>query len=166
VIREQNHYLAPFKVSSKPIFIVMKKVAVAFVIFFLAGWAVRILVPYWESKSLNQELNSRKQAITLLIDAIYQYAETNNGHFPRDLNQLFFIQNAGTAVIVTNYYYNIPQSNRLGNVDDKKIVVAEKDKSFPERSIYYVGLQGKWVVRKKRDEYLRLLTQNGITNAP
>lgn len=141
---------------------VMPKVFVLLVILFIAGWVLRVGMPYQKTRSHTSDDLNREGTINVLLDKLYAAAATNGGRFPSSLAVFGPIQDpAGRTVDLSKYLLNT-NATAAEKMNGERIVIAEDPERF-RPGLYYAGAEGRVVVSWSNPKYRELLSKNGLT---
>jgi hypothetical protein len=140
---------------------------------FLLAVAIRVLVPAIKRSVDKEAFANRLNETRIIMDALYQYADGNTNLFPKKLSDIERNLNGITnqtplgrtwVNAFNDYIYIQPPPRRRGEVDDTKIVLAEKLGHYRFRDGAFVGTVGGVVSWRLRPQYQLLLANFFPTN--
>jgi hypothetical protein len=143
----------------------MKKAIVAIGTVFLLGWLIRVGVPYMNSFRVQEDIAIRQASLRTIVERAYRGAATNAGRFPDTLEEMrpFALQK---GVTLSNFVYNPSANPEARTLNRDRIVVGENPAVVGKRDIYFVCIEGKYVLRVSREEYLKLIEAERLRAIP
>ena len=141
----------------------MKRMIAILALFFIIGWVARIYFPYQQAKRNRPDYIGRKQAIEILVNRLYQFANTNGGKFPGALDNLGEVTNgAGKNIDLSNYLFRSEARSTADEIDGRKIVVGENPLVLTNRNLYFLSVEGRYTITQSKSNSLVLLRENKL----
>ena len=100
----------------------------------------------------------RRAIMSTLLEEVFKAAETNRGAFPRSLNEVG--NSFEKPIVIENYIYFAGASARSDRINKTNIVIGENPRKLPGKRLYFVAMEGKYIITLTEPEYLNLLELN------